>query len=82
MSYSNQLYRCRICYSLESVVRQRSHLSKWLVPVAQIRTELITVEAVDGNTSFGAYANRFIQESTGGAAVHASVLDAREVLDL
>ena len=43
---------------------------------------MIPVEAVDGNTSFGAYANKFIRDNTGVAAVHATILDAREVLDL
>ena len=53
-----------------------------MVGTGGARTELIPVEAVDGNTSFGAYANKFIRDNTGVAAVHATTLDAREVLDL
>ena len=53
-----------------------------MVGTGGARTELIPVEAVDGNTSFGAYANKFIRDNTGVAAVHATILDAREVLDL
>ena len=46
------------------------------------QTNLIPLEPVDVNTSFGAYANKFVQNNIGRAAVHGTALDDRQVLSL
>ena len=46
------------------------------------RTELLPLESVNVDTSFGAYANKFIKDTTGPAALHGSSLNDNEVLFL
>ncbi len=45
-----------------------------------IRTELPPLASVNLDTAFGVYANRFIKDTTGPAALHGTSLDADEVL--
>jgi hypothetical protein len=53
-----------------------------MVGTGGARTNLISLESVDVNTSFGAYANKFVQNNIGRAAVHGTALDDRQVLSL
>ena len=53
-----------------------------MVGTGGARTNLISLESVDVNTSFGAYANKFVQNNSGRAAVHGTALDDRQVLSL
>jgi hypothetical protein len=47
-----------------------------------IRTELLPIESVNVDTSFGACANKYLKDNTGPATLHGSALDNNEVLFL
>ena len=47
-----------------------------------IRTELLPIETVNVDTSFGAYANKYLKDNTGPATLHGSALDNNEILFL
>ena len=53
-----------------------------MVGTGGTRTELLPLASVNVDTAFGAYANRFIKDTTGPAALHGTSLDADEVLIL
>lgn len=53
-----------------------------MVGTGGTRTELLPLASVNVDTAFGAYANRFIKDTTGPAALHGTSLDADEVLFL
>ena len=53
-----------------------------MVGTGGTRTELLPLASVNVDTAFGAYANRFIKDTTGPAALHGTSLDVDEVLFL
>jgi hypothetical protein len=50
--------------------------------IARTRTELLPIGDVDVNTSFGAYANKYLIDNRDGNAMHGTRLTAREIVDL
>ncbi len=49
---------------------------------ARTRTELLPIGEVDVNTSFNAYANKYLIDNRDGNAMHGTRLIAREILHL
>jgi hypothetical protein len=66
------------------IITAKSTLIKNMVGTGgtSTRTELLPLASVNVDTAFGAYANRFIKDTTRPAPLHGTSLDADEVLIL